>query len=316
MLSKHKIKQFIKECESATFTIADLDQLYETEEAMCLAKMFLESRIEEDIFIRRLAKSCGCPHDGTCLCFEDGEELRRLHFIIQKELIDGEIYFLAGVQDITDEYKRQNELIKANDSLNLLIKESNHRIKNNLNILLRYISLEKRLNKDNLAEVINKMEFRIKSLDLFHNLLYTGPSSDEVLIMEYFKNFAITLTDVYPTYDDIVFTSEDDSDFMVSADKIVPLSLITNELLTNSIKHAYVDFPINRKMIHGAIYKKDNCCEILYRDNGIGVPDDFNPKETSGLGWVIINALVDQLKGKYEVYKDDGMCFRLTFPLD
>lgn len=75
--------------------------------------------------------------------FEDGEELRRLHFIIQKELIDGEIYFLAGVQDITDEYKRQNELIKANDSLNLLIKESNHRIKNNLNILLRYISLEK-----------------------------------------------------------------------------------------------------------------------------------------------------------------------------
>ena len=103
---------------------------------------------------------------------------------------------------------------------------------------------------------------------------------------------------------------------MVSADKIVPLSLITNELLTNSIKHAYVDFPINRKMIHGAIYKKDNCCEILYRDNGIGVPDDFNPKETSGLGWVIINALVDQLKGKYEVYKDDGMCFRLTFPLD
>lgn len=248
--------------------------------------------------------------------FEDGEELRRLHFIIQKELIDGEIYFLAGVQDITDEYKRQNELIKANDSLNLLIKESNHRIKNNLNILLRYISLEKRLNKDNLAEVINKMEFRIKSLDLFHNLLYTGPSSDEVLIMEYFKNFAITLTDVYPTYDDIVFTSEDDSDFMVSADKIVPLSLITNELLTNSIKHAYVDFPINRKMIHGAIYKKDNCCEILYRDNGIGVPDDFNPKETSGLGWVIINALVDQLNGEYEVYKDDGMCFRLTFPLD
>ena len=185
-----------------------------------------------------------------------------------------------------------------------------------MNILLRYISLEKRLNKDNLAEVINKMEFRIKSLDLFHNLLYTGPSSDEVLIMEYFQNFAITLTDVYPTYDDIVFTSEDDSDFMVSADKIVPLSLITNELLTNSIKHAYVDFPINRKMIHSAIYKKDNCCEILYRDNGIGVPDDFNPKETSGLGWVIINALVDQLKGKYEVYKDDGMCFRLTFPLD
>ena len=79
MLSKHKIKQFIKECESATFTIADLDQLYETEEAMCLAKMFLESRIEEDLFIRRLAKSCGCPHDGTCLCFEDGEELKPIN---------------------------------------------------------------------------------------------------------------------------------------------------------------------------------------------------------------------------------------------
>ena len=69
MLSKHKVKQFIKECESATFTIADLDQLYET----------VESRIEEDIFIRRLAKSCGCPHDGTCLCFEDGEELKPIN---------------------------------------------------------------------------------------------------------------------------------------------------------------------------------------------------------------------------------------------
>lgn len=248
--------------------------------------------------------------------FEDGEELRRLHFIFQKEIIDGEIYFLAGVQDVTEEYNRENELIKANSSLNLLIKESNHRIKNNLNILLRYISLEKRLNKDNLGEVIDKMELRIKALDLFHSLLYKGPSSEEVWIMDYFKNFAITVADVYPSYEDIVFTSDDDGDFKVSADKIVPLSLITNELLANSFKHAYVNFPIDKKVIHGAIYKNGNCCDILYRDNGVGVPDNFNPKETSGLGWVIINALVDQLNGKYEVYNDEGMCFRLTFPLE
>lgn len=73
MLDKNKVENFIKECESETFTIADLDELYITEEEMTLAKMYLESRITEDIFIGRLARAGGCPHDGTCLCFGDGE---------------------------------------------------------------------------------------------------------------------------------------------------------------------------------------------------------------------------------------------------
>lgn len=79
MLNKCKIKQFIRECENATFRIDELDELYKTEEEMCLAKMYLENRIEEDIFIGRLAKLGGCPHDGTCLCFEDGEELKPIN---------------------------------------------------------------------------------------------------------------------------------------------------------------------------------------------------------------------------------------------
>ena len=74
MLDKNKIKKFIKECENRTFTIADLDELYITEEEMTLAKMYLESRITEDIFIGRLARTGGCPHNGACLCFK-GEEL-------------------------------------------------------------------------------------------------------------------------------------------------------------------------------------------------------------------------------------------------
>ena len=73
MLDKNKIKKFIRECENATFKIADLDDLYRTEEEMTLAKMYLEGRISEEIFIGRIVRAGGCPHDGTCLCFGDGE---------------------------------------------------------------------------------------------------------------------------------------------------------------------------------------------------------------------------------------------------
>ncbi len=249
--------------------------------------------------------------------FAEGEELRRMHYILQKEIIDGDIYFIGGIQDITEEYKREQELIRLNNSLNLLIKESNHRIKNNLNILLRSISLEKRINNDNFEEVINKMELRIQSLNLFHTLLYTGPSSDEVWIMKYFIDFAKKIYDVYPTVsDEVIFTSADDGDFMISADKIIPLSLITNELIINSLKYAFEDYDVENKIIHGAIYKKDNCCEIIYKDNGKGLKKDFNPTESSGLGWIIIDALVNQLNGDYDIYNDDGFCFKLKFPLN
>ncbi len=247
--------------------------------------------------------------------YEEGEPLHRLHFILQKEIIDEDIYFIGGIQDITEEQKHEQELININNALNLLIKESNHRIKNNLSILLKSISLEKRVNKNNLEEIIEKIEI-IESMVIFHSLLYKGPTSKEVFILEYFIDFAEKTKDVYPASKEINYKIDTEKDFKVSADKIMPLSLIVNELITNTAKYAFENYEVENKEIYSSINKKDNICEIIYRNNGKGLDEDFNPKQTSGLGWIIINSLVEQLNGDYKVYNNNGMCFELIFPLN
>ena len=103
---------------------------------------------------------------------------------------------------------------------------------------------------------------------IFYSLLYKGPTSKEVFILEYFIDFAEKTKDVYPASKEINYKIDTEKDFKVSADKIMPLSLIVNELITNTAKYAFENYEVENKEIYSSINKKDNICEIIYRDNG------------------------------------------------
>ncbi len=220
---------------------------------------------------------------------------------------DNLIGYLFIFDDVTIAVNEQKRL-------DLLIRESNHRMKNNLNLLNRFISLEKRFNKDNPEAIIEDTIGRIDSLSLYHEKLYKTDNLKDINVKEFIQSFIDDLIVLYG--DDYNFTMDcgtNNDDFELSGDVIIPISLILNELVINSVKYAYADYKVDNENILICLSKFGDELKLHYSDNGKGLPDGFNSHSNKGLGWTVIEALTKQLNGEYEVFNEDGMHFILTF---
>ena len=94
-------------------------------------------------------------------------------------------------------------------------------------------------------------------------------------------------------------------------DTAVPCGLIINELVTNSIKHAFKG--IKSGKISVKFHSNDGCYTLIVSDNGIGLPKDFDVKNPEKLGLKLVNSLTEQLDGILEVQSNDGAEFKIRF---
>lgn len=208
-------------------------------------------------------------------------------------------------EDITREVEKQ-------EYLELLIRESNHRVRNNLNLLNRFISLEKRFHEDEPEKIIENTVSRIDSLSLFHEKLYKTDNLKDIAVKDYLASFIDDISDLYGGGRVVISYGSNDDDLTFTGEKIIPVSLILTELIINSIKYAYNGFDIGNKLSIN-IGRFGDKIVLHYSDDGNGLPDGFDPDKSTGLGWIVIKSLVSQLDGEYEVFNDDGMHFKLTF---
>ena len=96
-------------------------------------------------------------------------------------------------------------------------------------------------------------------------------------------------------------------------DRCIPLGLITNEIISNSIKHAFTG---DRGRIVISLKREDDLGILEISDNGRGLPEDFNIDELESLGMQLVSNLVMQIGGELEYGNRDGAFFRITFPLE
>lgn len=237
--------------------------------------------------------------------------------ISKNNVYDGSRFrgYLFIFEDITSEIEKQESLKQRYNEVELLIRESNHRMKNNLNLLLRFISLEKRFNKEDPEKIIEHSIGRIESLSILHEKLYNADNLKDINVKEYLNSLSIELDSLFSAEGNIINYGSNDEDLVLSSEKLIPLSLMLTELLINSFKYAFDDYDVDDKIIDIYIGKFDDKIMLHYSDNGKGLPDGFDPSKNKGLGWMIIQALSDQLDGEYEVFNDGGMNFKLTFGL-
>jgi two-component sensor histidine kinase len=102
------------------------------------------------------------------------------------------------------------------------------------------------------------------------------------------------------------------SDVSLNINLAIPVGLIINELLTNSIKYAFPD-DIKGQIEIDFLHEKKNYVLSL-ADNGVGLPENMDMDKSDSLGLLLVNALTRQLQGKLEVIRDKGTRFILTFP--
>lgn len=215
--------------------------------------------------------------------------------------------------EIDEKSRLNNNLSKALEEKDILLSEIHHRVKNNLAVISGLIELQSIYVKDEKASAILKeSRNRIKSIAVLHEKFYESKDLENIGIRPYideliyfinlsFNSQSINIR-IHPQVDNIYLS-------MVSA---LPFSLLLNELITNSYKHAF-NGRESGNIYLTCIKHQDNLI-LKYRDDGNGF-DRLQMDKADSLGMNLIEAFCKQLKGKYYFENNDksGIEFRLEF---
>jgi two-component sensor histidine kinase len=146
---------------------------------------------------------------------------------------------------------------------------------------------------------------------LIHENLFTAHESSGVNLTSYLKLLSDQIMDGYNLSKNIDLVYEGDQ-VVIDINKAVPIGLVLNEIMTNSLKYAYDD--VSRGTLEVSVHKLNGKVEMMTRDNGRGLPPEEILEKSKTLGWKLINLLVKQIDGTLEILKDrPGTNIRITF---
>ncbi|MCK9581377.1 MAG: PAS domain S-box protein [Methanoregula sp.] len=225
------------------------------------------------------------------------------------------IGFSGVARDITYKKALQDEIAASLKEKEILLKEIHHRVKNNMQVISSLLSLQAKMIKDEKSrDAIKESQNRVMSIALVHEKLYQSKSLAQIDYSEYIRKMAENLLDSYNIHPEKVRLVVEAADIVLPISKAIPVSLIINELISNSLKYA---FPDDRKGTVWIIFKKEGDRHFLtVRDDGIGLPPGFRWDQTETLGLQLVNSLVGQLLGTISFGGDNGTEFRIVFTVD
>jgi PAS domain S-box-containing protein len=225
---------------------------------------------------------------------------------------EGKVYRIDGVvQDITDIVKKEEFILKSIKEKEFLIKELHHRVKNNLQVISSLLSLQANLvNDENLDIHFKESQNRIKSMAAIHDMLYRSEDLSTVNFSIYAEQLVKDLIHSYVGMNSSITTEFEFDSLELSLDIAVPLGLLINELVTNSLKYAYEGH--SSPLLKVSIKTRNDHFSLCIADNGKGF--DLNRIENDqSLGMMVISNLSEQLDGKSEFTSSDkGTSFCIT----
>jgi two-component sensor histidine kinase len=195
------------------------------------------------------------------------------------------------------------------DEKDIVLKEVNHRVKNNFQLINSVLSIQSRENHRTNKEFITQFSERIYAMSFIHDHLFQSTKLNQIEALPFLKELLEKIHLSSLKKDLIIEQSIPYSQISMSLHELIPLGLMINELAVNSYKHAFSG--MKEGMIQLRIEQHEQWIEINYSDNGIGLPNDFE-KHT---GFAIIDALLKKLKGTMEVIKTQGTHFKICIPI-
>ncbi len=223
-------------------------------------------------------------------------------------------FFTAVVRDVS-ERREQEELRNASlREKEILLQEVHHRVKNNLQTICSLLSLQAdAVDHPAVSDAFNEAQNRVRSIALIHERLYRAGDFGKIDFASYADELSKSLLISFQAGQRVQFEIAA-GELTLPMDKSIPCGLILNELLTNSLKHA---FPNNRAgsinvtlSTHG-----DNLYVLEYADDGVGLPEDFDMLRCSTLGMQLVVNLTGQLLGNVDLNTSSpGFSVRIEFP--
>ena len=216
-------------------------------------------------------------------------------------------------------YKRikdQNVVIKkALHEKGLLIHEIHHRVKNNLQIISSLLNLQSRyITDENALEAISDGRNRVQSMAILHKNLYQEDDLTGVDMKSYFSNLIQGIFDSYNLAKDQVKLNMDIEDVKLDIDTVIPIGLITNELITNSLKYAF-EKDFDQATIEVKLKEGQEDYELIISDNGVGIQQEVikRTKEKT-FGQRMIRAFVQKLSANMKINNEAGTKVIIQIP--
>lgn len=211
-------------------------------------------------------------------------------------------------------YKKNNKFLEnAVEEQQTLLAELNHRVKNNMAIIVSLLNMQKnKTDNPETQEALQDVHDRVMSMALVHQKMYQNKNISMVELAPYITELITEIRNSIDIKKNIAFKMEIEP-IQLDLSTTIPLGLILNELITNAIKHAFPnkenpEIFISLKQVDG------NHFEVLVLDNGIG-STALNLTKSNGLGMKLIESLSDQISGKCEFTSDNGLRFKLLAPI-
>jgi PAS domain S-box-containing protein len=224
------------------------------------------------------------------------------------------ILVAAAIRDITERKILDTRLRESLEEKDILLREIHHRVKNNLQVIASLLDLQSAtVASDEARHGFEESQRRIHSIALVHELLYKSKDLQRIDFREYLSGLVARLVSSYGLRPENVTVSVSAPDLPLDVDTAVPCGLIVNELVSNSLKHA---FPKGRRgSLEVSVHRRGQKDLVLsVRDDGVGMRGDLNGEQPRSLGLQIVRSLTKQLRGTVEVASDDGTTVSLTFP--
>jgi two-component sensor histidine kinase len=230
-------------------------------------------------------------------------------------LLSGLFLFIALGTVIFMMYRKQRKkssiIQKQADDLQTLMKEIHHRVKNNLQVISSLLDLQSISIKDQQASgAVREGKLRVQSMALIHQNLYNDGNIKGILMEDYINNLVENLFQSYNIQKNKICLVTDIDHLNLDVDTVIPLGLILNELISNSLKYAFKEKEQGEIFI--ALKQREKKLELLVKDNGCGFPPTWTQSQNNSFGYSLINAFAKKLKASLEVYNNYGACISMN----
>jgi len=236
-----------------------------------------------------------------------------LEYVLNPVKRDGRIVSIIGkIEDITERKQTEDKVQSLLDEKDVLLREIHHRLKNNMASIESLLKIQLGASDDErvTAPLLDAVA-RLGSMRVLYDKLYLSVDFIHTYIEDYLSTLIDEIFQVFPDGRNVKVV-KNIQNFLIPSDKIFPLGLMINELLTNAFKYAFPDSGAD-KLIKISVASTAGRVRIVVRDNGGGYPEIRDKGDASGFGLQLVRMLVQQIGGKVDFRNEDGAVCVIEF---